>query len=125
MKKFLINLGFRPYKYGYNGVIPDFFIEDVAFFEIKKYWGISRIVMIDNIFKDGHVVAFITERYYFINHADEMRLKDWMLGVKRPLLLLKNNELFRVFYSKEDKCFEFRPISFEEFYKTFRKEVKP
>ncbi len=124
MKNFLINLGFSPYKYGYMGVIPDFFIEDVAFFEIKKYWGISRIVQIDHAFNDGHVVGFITERHPLINHADETRLNDWVLGVKRPLLSYRNNELFRAFYVKEEQLLEFRPIQFMEFFKSFRHESK-
>ena len=113
MKTFLINQGFNPIVKGINGFMPAFFIDDIAYFEIKKWWGISRIVQIDEAFKNRKVIGFITDKYYITDHAGITRLADWIAGVQRPLLLLSENHLFRAYLEVNGPkiVFEGVPIS--------------
>ena len=110
MKNFLINQGFNPIVKGINGFMPAFFIDDIAYFEIKKWWGISRIVQIDEAFKNRKVIGFITEKYYITHHADATRLADWIAGVQRPLLLLSDNQLFRAYLVVNGPKIEFEKV---------------
>jgi hypothetical protein len=90
-----------------NGYKPDFVFKEIPFFEIKKWWGISRICHIDNKFKGQKIIGFITHVDFNMDHATETRLMDWMIGFKRPLILIENNHVYVASWDKENESFKF------------------
>jgi hypothetical protein len=83
-----------------KGFYPDFIISDIAFFEIKPYWGIHKVVEVQETFKNPPAVGFIYSKDFIKEH--EMTCLDWVVGGGGKLFLIIGSKYVEVIRSPKD-----------------------